>query len=124
MAAQKKTQTPPPAPNAIQQPDPVQDADFAEVGEGEGEPKGHVFEGEPDERQGGEISVSRHRPQYRKLNPQEMELHNAIKDMGTEFDVLVGQIDSDAKPAAAEYKQKAYDAIELAVMYAVKGLTA
>ncbi|MCW2242239.1 hypothetical protein [Azospirillum canadense] len=48
----------------------------------------HIFEGEPDARQAGDIKPSRFRPQYRQLSDEEKTLHDAIKGKAAELEAL------------------------------------
>lgn len=51
----------------------------------------NVFTGKPDERQGGDIPVSRFRPRYRALTIEEKHLHDKIKAKAAELEDLFRQ---------------------------------
>ncbi len=78
----------------------------------------NVFAGKPDERQAGDITPSRFRPRYRALAPDEKALHDALKAKATELEELFEQV----KPG--RYRSLGFTALEEAVMWAVKELTA
>jgi len=80
----------------------------------------HVFEGQPDARQSSSQteSMSRFRPRYRALSPEEKALHDAIKDKAAELEVLYTQVKS------GRYNALAITSLEQSVMWIVKGLTA
>lgn len=82
-------------------------------------PVANVFEGEPDARQSGDVAqpVSRFRPVYRALTPEEKALHDAIKDQAAALELLFVQV----KPG--RYTSLGLTALEEAVMWTVKGLT-
>jgi hypothetical protein len=48
----------------------------------------HVFAGQPDGRQAGDIKPSRFRPQYRALSDEEKALHDEIKNKAVELEQL------------------------------------
>lgn len=48
----------------------------------------HLFAGEPDARQAGDITPSRFRPLYRALSQQEKDLHDAIKAQAAVLEAL------------------------------------
>jgi len=77
----------------------------------------HVYEGEPDNRHGGDIDVSRFRPRYRALTTDEKALYDAIKDKAEELAVLFEQV----KPG--RYRALSLTALEAAVMWSIKELT-
>lgn len=79
----------------------------------------NVFEGKPDERQDAnvEFPVSRFRPRYRALTPEEKELHDAIKLKAEELINLFEQV----KPG--RYRSLSVTALEEAVMWNIKELT-
>jgi hypothetical protein len=77
----------------------------------------HVFEGKPDERQAGDIQVSRFRPRYRALTPDEKALHDAIKAKAEELEQLFEKV----KPG--RYRSLALTELELSIMWAIKELT-
>ena len=78
----------------------------------------HVFEGEPDARQSAErIPVSRFRPQYRALSPEEKALHDAIKEKAVELETLFMQVKE------GRYRSLSLTALEEAVMWNIKELT-
>ena len=79
----------------------------------------HVFEGTPDSRQSEEkIETSRFRPRYRALTDEEKALHDAIKAKAVELETLFEQV----KPG--RYRSLGLTALEEAVMWTVKELTA
>ncbi len=82
----------------------------------------NVYEGKPDERQASAVDapVSRFRPTYRALNPDEKALHDAIKDTAGALEGLINQIPT----SGADYHADAIKSLELSVMWAVKQLTA
>jgi hypothetical protein len=78
-----------------------------------------VFEGAPDGRQSTEpIAVSRFRPRYRPLTDDEKALHDALKNKAVELEDLFEKV----KPG--RYHALAITALEQAVMWIVKELTA
>lgn len=83
----------------------------------------HVFEGKPDGRQSADVNepVSRFRPRYRALTPEEKALHDAIKAKASELEALFEQV----KPGAyTRRKALGVEHLEAAVMWTVKELTA
>ncbi len=80
----------------------------------------HVFAGVPDERQSSDVKeiVSRFRPRYRALNPEEKQLHDEIKDKAQELEQLFNQVKD------GRYKSLAFTSLEESVMWIVKELTA
>ncbi|MEZ5691150.1 MAG: hypothetical protein R3D71_05760 [Rickettsiales bacterium] len=78
----------------------------------------NVFEGTPDGRQEGNIKPSRFRPRYRKLNEEEIKLHDAIKQKATELEDLFSQVKE------GRYRSLGLTSLEEAVMWTVKELTA
>ena len=78
----------------------------------------NVFEGKPDERQAGDILVSRFRPRYRALTPDEKALHDAIKGKADELLALFEEV----RPG--RYRSLGITALEESVMWTVKELTA
>ena len=80
----------------------------------------HVFSGEPDGRQSQEIDMptSRFRPRYRALTDDEKSLHDKIKAKAAELESLFEQV------KAGRYRSLGFTALEAAVMWAVKDLTA
>ena len=79
----------------------------------------HVFEGQPDGRQSEEkIETSRFRPRYRALSDDEKALHDAIKAKAVELEALFEQVKS------GHYRSLGMTALEEAVMWTVKELTA
>lgn len=79
----------------------------------------NVYEGQPDGRQSAEvIPVTRFRPRYRALTDDEKGLHDAIKAKATELEFLFEQV----KPG--RYRSLGVTALEEAVMWTVKELTA
>ena len=79
----------------------------------------HVFSGTPDARQSANVAepVSRFRPVYRALTPDEKALHDAIKGKAAELEALFEQV----KPG--RYRSLSLTALEEAVMWNVKELT-
>ena len=76
-----------------------------------------LYESKADERQEGDIKVSLFRPRYRALNPEEVQLHDAIKSKADELAELIFKIKETPN---TEY---AIRHLEDAVYRAVKGLT-
>lgn len=85
----------------------------------------NVFEGVPDARQAANEAhnVSRFRTTYRALNEHEKEMHDEIKASAV---LLESYIDSFAieNPKGARYAALAMTNLELAIMLAIKALTA
>lgn len=79
----------------------------------------HVFEGAPDARQSTSTTepVSRFRPKYRALEPDEKQLHDDLKAKAAELEALFEQV----KPG--RYRSLGLTALEEAVMWTVKELT-
>lgn len=77
----------------------------------------NVFEGKPDERQGGDIAVSRFRPRYRALTADEKALHDEIKAKAEELETLFMRVNP------SRYRALSITALEEAVMWNVKELT-
>lgn len=77
----------------------------------------HVFAGQPDARQGGDIAVSRFRPRYRALTPDEKALHDEIKAKAEELEKLFEKV------KAGRYRALSLTALEEAVMWNIKELT-
>ncbi|NUB27208.1 hypothetical protein [Azospirillum brasilense] len=116
----------------------------------------HLYEGDPDGRQAGDIKPSRFRPQYRALSDEEKALHDQIKAKAAELETLFEQardlryppVDlrdfsgitaADVQAGGIEFLEGAafvgatlgtdyfsegMKALELSVMWTVKGLTA
>lgn len=80
----------------------------------------HVFDGAPDARQSDDPAAtpSRFRPRYRALTDQEKALHDAIKTKAAELEALIEAV----KPG--RYRSLGMTALEEAVMWTVKELTA
>ncbi|PZP48570.1 MAG: hypothetical protein DI601_00340 [Azospirillum brasilense] len=80
----------------------------------------HVFQGNPDGRQSDRVDepVSRFRPRYRALTAEEKSLHDALKSKAAELEALFEQV----KPG--RYRSLGFTALEEAVMWTVKELTA
>ena len=79
----------------------------------------NVFEGKPDERQSAtKIPVSRFRPRYRALDPEEKALHDSIKQKAEELEALYTQV------PAGRYNSLALTSLEESVMWVIKQLTA
>ena len=77
----------------------------------------HVFEGKPDARQAGDIEVSRFRPRYRALMPEEKALHDEIKEQAVVLETLFLRV------KAGRYRALSLTALEEAVMWNIKELT-
>jgi hypothetical protein len=80
----------------------------------------HVFSGEPDGRQSQDIDMptSRFRPRYRALTDDEKSLHDKIKAKAAELESLFECV------KAGRYRSLGFTALEEAVMWSVKELTA
>lgn len=80
----------------------------------------NVYEGAPDARQSDDVEMvtSRFRPKYRALTDDEKSLHDAIKAKAVELEQLFEQV----KPG--RYRSLGFTALEEAVMWTVKELTA
>ncbi len=78
----------------------------------------HVYENQPDDRQAGDIKLSRFRPKYRSLSEDEKALHDAIKAKAVEMEALFDQVPD------GRYKELAMTDLEESVMFIVKQLTA
>jgi hypothetical protein len=80
----------------------------------------HVFEGTPDARQSTDAALptSRFRPRYRALTDEEKALHDQLKDKASELEALFAKV----KPG--RYNSLAITALEQALMWIVKELTA
>jgi hypothetical protein len=79
----------------------------------------NVFESTPDSRQSDDVKmpVSRFRPRYRALTPDEKALHDEIKAKAEELEALFGKVEP------GRYNALAVTSLEQAVMWVVKGLT-
>lgn len=79
-----------------------------------------VFEGKPDARQSADVAepLSRFRPRYRSLTDAEKELHDALKSKAVELEKEFEKV------KAGRYRALAFTALEEAVMWVVKELTA
>jgi hypothetical protein len=77
----------------------------------------HVFNGQPDGRQAGDIPVSRFRPRYRALSDEEKALHDVLKDKAAELEAVFGQVKD------GRYKSLAITSLEQSIMWIVKELT-
>lgn len=107
----------------------------------------NTYAGTPDARQADDIRPSRFRPRYRALSPAELALHDAIKAGAADLEQLFAQAEelhfgsarmlppapADGEPVelrlgqadpAGQYFADGMRALELAVMWTVKGLTA
>lgn len=112
----------------------------------------HVYAGQPDARQAGDIKPSRFRPQYRALSAEAKALHDQIKEKAVELEALFeqayklampplpvfvagsddGEMQAVAGISASPFDrnpQEGYFAdglkhLELSVMLTIKGLTA
>ena len=80
----------------------------------------HVYEGAPDGRQSAEQTqvTSRFRPRYRALSDGEKALHDAIKAKAAELEALFEQVKH------GRYRALGFTALEEAVMWTIKELTA
>lgn len=80
----------------------------------------HVYEGAPDGRQSADVEMptSRFRPRYRALTEVEKALHDQIKAKAGELEALFETV----KPG--RYRSLGITALEEAVMWTVKELTA
>lgn len=79
----------------------------------------NLYEGPVDERQSTEpIVPSRFRPRYRALSPEEVKLHDEIKDAASLLESLYDKI-----LMPGQYKSLAMTSLEESVMWAVKELT-
>lgn len=79
----------------------------------------NVFDGPPDGRQSPDVdhAVSRFRPTYKALTPEQKALHDDIKTAAV---VLEGLI---AMTPNGRYRALAITELEMSVMWAIKGLT-
>ena len=79
----------------------------------------HVFEGEPDARQSESVfePISRFRPVFRALRPEEKKLHDDIKAKAAELEALYELVHSP------RYKALALTELEVSVFWIIKGLT-
>lgn len=79
----------------------------------------NVFEGHPDARQSADVNhkVSRFRPTYRALTPEEKAPHDDIKAKAVELEELFEKV----KPG--RYRALSLTALEEAVMWNIKELT-
>lgn len=79
----------------------------------------HVYEGQPNARQGdASVLTTRFRPRYRALTDEEKMLHDEIKTKASELEALFERV----KPG--RYRSLGFTALEEAVMWTVKELTA
>lgn len=80
----------------------------------------NVFDGAPDGRQSDDVAMptSRFRPRYRALTDLEKALHDQIKEKAAELEALFETV----KPGP--YRSLGLTALEEAVMWTVKELTA
>jgi hypothetical protein len=78
-----------------------------------------VFEGKRDGRQSDDVNmpVSRFRPRYRALTPEEKALHDQLKDKAAELETLFTKV----KPG--RYNALAVTSLEQSIMWIVKELT-
>lgn len=79
----------------------------------------NVYEGQPDARQIDSVDhkVSRFRPTYRALTPDEKDLHDEIKNKAQELEKLFEQV----KPG--RYNALAITSLEQSIMWIIKELT-
>ena len=78
----------------------------------------NVYEGQPDARQAGDIKPSRFRPRYRTLSPDEVALHDDIKETARILEGMIEQLPKSRESSLAMTK------LEESIMWAIKGLTA
>lgn len=79
----------------------------------------NVYEGAPDSRQADtHIETSRFRPRYRALTDEEKALHDAIKTKASELESLFDKVKQ------GRYRSLGFTALEEAVMWTIKELTA
>jgi hypothetical protein len=80
----------------------------------------HVYEATPDARQSDDVAMptSRFRPKYRALNDAEKALHDEIKAKAQELEALFEKVKQ------GRYRSLGLTALEEAVMWIVKELTA
>lgn len=96
----------------------------------------HVYAGQPDGRQSESVAPpDRFASRYRKMEPEEVALHDEIKKQATVLDKLLMQVqgaaatgfagDGDAQRQSDRNRclALARTNLEQAVMWAVKGLT-
>ena len=92
----------------------------------------HVFEDGPDGRQSATSAPpSIFRPTYRQLSDEEKTLHDEIKAKASELVHLISRTNpphhrDSERPRMTNrdiYQCRAMEALELSVMWAVKGLT-
>lgn len=79
--------------------------------------QGNIYAGEPDARQEGDIKPSRFRPRYRKLEENEVALHDEIKAKAAELEALMEKV------GPGRYTSLALTALEESVIWSVKQLT-
>jgi hypothetical protein len=88
----------------------------------------NVFDGPPDRRQSSDpnLPTSRFRPRYRALTDAELALHDEIKDAAAALERVIDRtLPDDFVPVgSARYHALAITALEQAVVWAIKGLTA
>ena len=80
-------------------------------------PPSDVYTGPPDARQASEIKPTRFRPRYRALTPEELTLHDQIKEEAVVLEGLYNHL------VFGRYHALAMIALEESVFWAVKGLT-
>jgi len=80
----------------------------------------NVYEGATDGRQSADIAMptSRFRPRYRALTDDEKALHDAIKTKAAELEALFESVKE------GRYRSLGMTALEQAIMWTVKELTA
>lgn len=80
----------------------------------------NLYEDKPDARQSDstELKVSRFRPAYRALTPEEKQLHDDIKQKAVELEELFEQV------GKGRYQSLAFTSLEESVMWIIKELTA
>lgn len=78
-----------------------------------------VFDGPPDGRQSPDTdhSVSRFRPTYKALTPEQKALHDDIKAAAAYLERFIQQTPN------GRYRALAMTELEVSVMWAIKGLT-
>lgn len=83
----------------------------------------HVYEGEPDARLSGDEMVSRFRPRYRPLSPEEIALHDLLKAKAAELEQLFNEVVLRKPVDRVHYHELAMTSLEQSIMWIVKELT-
>ena len=76
-----------------------------------------IYENSPDARHAPHAEPTRFRPRYRQLTPEELALHDEIKDKAAELEKLFDRTHD------GRYKALAITSLEQSVMWIIKGLT-